>query len=92
MSFTPAFTDQRAVETEVSCIFFLALCWAIPTESPEQREAQSTQAHSDGWFALMTTSSLNALLLSLLSALTTCSKLLNELCLEQKAPQRLQVY
>lgn len=89
MSFTPAFADQSAVETGGP-----GLVWGHPSshQSCVRLRVLKLMAHSDGWFALMNTSSLNALLLSLLSALTTCLKLLNDLCLELKAPRRLQAY
>lgn len=71
--------------------FILGLCGAIPAKSSELHVARTPQltAHSDGWFDLLSASRLNATLLSLLSALTMCLKLLNGLSLELKAPWRL---
>lgn len=54
------------------------MAFSGPCVGPSQQSHQSSvrltvlklMAHGDGWFAVMSTSSLNALLLTLLSALT----------------------
>lgn len=73
--------------------FILDLCGAIPAKSPELHSESLSWRHTVmAGLPSLSASRLNATLLSLLSALTTCLKLLNGSCLELRAPWRLRAY